>query len=233
MTSVFWNTLFFSYLPYAALAVLIFGVMARFGYYNRSIQATSTQLIDNGPMLKWGSFLWHYGIVLVLLGHIFGLLTPPRFYEWLITPAQKRVLAISMGLFFGAVAAVGLVILTVRRFTNRAVSVNSTFQDKWILVWLLAQIGLGLTCTIQVTQQPLADYLAFDDWAQGIVTFQPDAWRYIANADLVHKLHIINGFLIFMAFPFSKLMHFMVFPANYLWRRGQQLVWRRGSRFPD
>ena len=227
INSTFWNTLFLCYLPYMAIAVMVVGAIARYRYLGKTIQATSTQFIDNGPMIKVGSYLWHYGIILVLLGHIFGLLTPMKLYELVMTPETKRILAISMGLLFGTMAFVGGVILAVRRFCNPAVSVNSTFQDKWILVWLLGQIGLGLACTMQVIDEPLSSYISFDNWAQGLVTFHPDAWKYIADADLLHKLHIVDGFLIFLVFPFSKLMHFIVFPVNYLWRRGRQIVWRR------
>lgn len=230
--NVFWNTLFLEYLPYASLAVLFFGIVTRFVFYNRSIQATSTQLIDNDMALKVGSYMWHYGIVMVLLGHIFGLLTPMWMYDWFMSPATKRILAISLGSIFGLSALCGLMILTARRFFNANVSVNSTFQDKYILLWLMAQVILGLSATGCSAFGSLANYLSFDSWAQGLVTFQPDVWEYIAGSKLVYKLHIVNGFLIFMFFPYSKLMHFLVFPVQFIWRKGQQIVWKR-NRFNE
>nr|QCB64996.1 nitrate reductase gamma subunit [uncultured bacterium] len=229
LLNVFWDTLLFEYLPYASLAVLFFGIVTRFVFFNKSIQATSTQLIDNSMSLKVGSFLWHYGIVFVLLGHIFGLLTPMWMYDWFMTPAFKRMLAISLGSTFGLMALCGLMILTVRRFCNPNVSANSTFQDKYILLWLMVQIILGLSSTACSAVGSLANYLDFDSWAQGLVTFKPDAWEYIAGVKLVYKLHIVNGFLIFFAFPYSKLVHFLVFPAQFLWRKGQQIVWKRDT----
>lgn len=231
--NVFWNTLLFEYLPYAALAVLVFGTVTRFAFCNRSIQATSTQILDNDFAFKVGSFMWHYGIVMVLLGHIFGLLTPMWMYDWFMSPATKRALAISLGSFFGFSALIGLLILMARRFFNANISVNSTFQDKYILVWLFVQIVLGLSSTACSATGSLANYLSFDSWAQGLLIFKPEAWEYIAGAQLVYKMHIVNGFLIFMFFPYSKLMHFLVFPAQFLCRKGQQIVWKRNSTQHD
>jgi len=90
-------------------------------------------------------------------------------------------------------------------------------KDKDIL-WgsLLLQIALGLWGTYITTRSPIGDYVAMEDWAQGIIVFQPDSWKYIANADWVYKLHIINGFLIFIIFPFTKLMHMVMVPVNFV-----------------
>jgi len=33
--------------------------------------------------------------------------------------------------------------------------------------------------------------------------------------DWVYKLHLINGFLIIILFPFTKLMHMVMVPINF------------------
>lgn len=223
----FWHILLFEYVPYICLTVLIFGTVVKFAVCNDRIQATSTQLIDNDLAFKWGINLWHYGILLVFLGHFFGLLTPLWAYDWLMTPAFKRILAIGLGLAFGSIAFIGLLIVAARRFFNDAVSINSRFGDKFIVIWLLIQVGLGLAATSMVIPEPLQAYLDCDFWAQGIITFQPDAWWWLQNSDLIVKMHIVDGFLIFAFFPFSKLMHFLVAPVQYILRCGKQLVYRR------
>lgn len=225
----FWNIFLFEYVPYMCLAVLIFGTVTRFALYNKSIQATSTQFIDNDLAMRWGINLWHYGIILVFLGHVFGLLTPMWAYDWLITPAFKRILAIGLGLAFGITAFIGLLIVAARRFFNSAVSINSSFGDKFIVLWLLVQVGLGIAATSMVIPEPLQAYLDCDFWAQGIITVQPDSWWYLSSANLIVKMHIVDGFLIFAFFPFSKLMHSLIAPVQYLLRRGRQIVLRRSA----
>lgn len=223
----FWNILLLEFLPYIALTMLVFGSFTRVMLFRPTVQATSTQFLDNSRMFRLGVFLFHYGIVFVFLGHVFGLLTPEWMYDWLFSPAFKRLMAIVMGSVFGIMALVGMTILTIRRFENEPVSATSSLQDKWIDVWLLLQIALGLCCTIVSATHSLANYLTFDSWAQGICTFDADSWKYIANCNPFYKMHIVNGFLIFLVFPYSKLVHFLATPLGYLVRFGQQLVWSR------
>ncbi len=221
------NEILLQFLPYIALTVVIFGTLTRIIFFRASIQATSTQALDNGRMFKLGIYLFHYGIVFVFLGHIFGLLTPECLYDWLFSPAFKRILAIGLGGFFGAMAFVGMMLLTIRRFADGPVSVTSSLQDKYIDVWLLLQIGLGLGCTVLSACGSLANYLSFDDWAQGLVVFKSAPWEYISHCNPLYKIHIVNGFLIFLVFPYSKLIHFVATPLGYLLRWGQQKVWIR------
>ena len=39
------------------------------------------------------------------------------------------------------------------------------------------------------------------------------------------KLHIINAFLIITVFPFTRLVHILVVPNPYLWRKTQVVLW--------
>ena len=209
------NNFFLGYLPYVALTVLATGLIYRTIRRNNTIQASSSQFISNDKSLRWGSTLFHYAILLVLLGHILGLLTPEWLYNWFMTNETKRLLAILMGSISGAAALVGITLLVVRRFSNKRVWATSKIQDYVIVVLLLVQISLGLWCTYITSQSSLEDYMAMEYWAQGIFIFEPDSWKYIADADLIYKLHIVNGFLIFIIFPFTKLMHMIMVPVLY------------------
>ena len=202
-------------MPYVALTVLATGLIYRTIRRNNTIQASSSQFISNDKSLRWGSTLFHYAILLVLLGHILGLLTPEWLYNWFMTNETKRLLAILMGSISGAAALVGITLLVVRRFSNKRVWATSKIQDYVIVVLLLVQISLGLWCTYITTQSSLEDYMAMEYWAQGIFIFEPDSWKYIADADLIYKIHIVNGFLIFIIFPFTKLMHMIMVPIHY------------------
>ena len=209
------NNFFLGYLPYVALTVLATGLIYRTIRRNNTIQASSSQFISNDKSLRWGSTLFHYAILLVLLGHILGLLTPEWLYNWFMTNETKRLLAILMGSISGAAALMGITLLVVRRFSNKRVWATSKIQDYVIVVLLLVQISLGLWCTYITTQSSLEYYMAMEYWAQGIFIFEPDSWKYIADADLIYKLHIVNGFLIFIIFPFTKLMHMIMVPVLY------------------
>ena len=122
------NVFFFVYLPYLAIGFFIAGLAYRVMNDNRNIQALSTQFLRNDKMLKWGSNLFHYAIIFVLIGHIIGLLTPEPLYDWLISNETKRLLAITMGCASGIVALVGICLLMMRRFTDARVRANSSME---------------------------------------------------------------------------------------------------------
>lgn len=217
--SAFLNNLFLGYFPYMATAVMIAGLIYRRAVSDRTIEAPSTQLLgEDGPLMK-SSILFHYAILLVLAGHIFGLLTPPALYRWLMTDDTKRWLAVGLGSMSGLAALLGITLLLIRRLRNPRVRANSSFQDYFIPLWLIVQIVLGLMGTYHTAHAPLENYRALDEWAQALVCFRPEAWRYIAHADIVYKLHIVNGFLIFILFPYTKLIHLIVAPVRYFFKR--------------
>ena len=58
---------------------------------------------------------------------------------------------------------------------------------------------------------------------------------YVAAMPLLVKLHIINAWLIIAYFPFTRLLHVLVAPFPYLWRKRQVVLWndnRKTKRIP-
>jgi len=62
-----------------------------------------------------------------------------------------------------------------------------------------------------------------------LFTFSPDA-SYIAAMPMLVKLHIINAWLIIAFFPFTRLIHVLVVPNPYLWRKTQVVLWHRDRK---
>ena len=163
------HTFLFQYLPYIAGALFVCGVTYRIAAQGNTVQAYSTQFLSNDPLLKWGSNLFHIGIILVFFGHIFGLLAPEWSYDWLITNEQKRKLAIVMGSGAGLITLVGICLLTLRRFTNSRVVANSHFGDYLFVVLIFLQIVTGLMGTVETVGSDLDHYMNLDRWAQGLL----------------------------------------------------------------
>ena len=220
-------TFLFQYLPYIAGTLFVCGVTYRIAAQGKTVQAYSTQFLSNDLMLKWGSNLFHVGIILVFFGHIFGLLAPEWAYDWLITNEQKRQLAIVMGSGAGLITLVGISLLTLRRFTNPNVVANSHFGDYLFVVLIFLQIVTGLLGTVETINSDLEHYMNLDRWAQGLFTFLPEAPDFIVHASLAHKIHILLGFLLVIIFPFTKLMHMVALPVRYLIDYFQRLIKRK------
>lgn len=219
------NNLLFTYLPHIAMAIFWFGLITRFVFANKSIQARSTQLLAN-KNVKLASNLFHLGIVMVFFGH-FTLFIPEEVYHLLMTTETKRIIALTMGSVFGLMAFAGLILLLNRRTTDPRIKFNTGFHDYFILVLLFAETLLGLTSVATTASSTVAEYAALGQWAQKVITFQPDAGTVLAGHSLLYKLHITIGLLIFMIFPYTKLMHMLVLPVAYFFRSGYQLVRRK------
>ena len=196
----------FSVYPYICLSVFLMGSLARFDRDQYTWKSDSSQLLRKGQ-LKWGSNLFHAGILFLFFGHSVGLLTPHWVYEPFITPAQKQLLAIIAGGVAGFFCFIGLTLLLHRRIFDPRIRLTSHRTDLMILVILWVQLVLGLvTLPFSLGHTDGSVMLQLSAWAQGIVTLQPDA-GHIAGLDWPYLVHLVLGMTIFLLFPFSRLVH--------------------------
>lgn len=220
------NNLLFTYLPHIAMTLFWFGVITRIVKTSKSLQAESSQFLSKKGQ-RWGGNLFHYGIILVFIGHFTGLFTPEHFYHLFMTTATKKTLAVIMGSVFGTAAFAGISILLFRRIRDKRIRINSSAADILLILLLLVEMGLGLASIFISAESSVENYAALGLWAQKVITFQPDAGSVILGHSLIYKSHIVIGLFIFMVFPYTKLMHMFVMPIAYFFRSSYQMV-RRG-----
>jgi nitrate reductase gamma subunit len=197
----------FGIYPYVALSVFFAGSLLRFDREQYTWKSDSSQLL-RARELRWGSNLFHIGVLFIFFGHLIGLLAPHWSYGWLATAGQKQLLAMVTGGIAGGLGIAGLTLLIHRRVADPRIWSNTRGWDIAILVIFWLQLALGLT-TIPLSGQHLdgAMMLKFTEWAQRIVTFRGGAAEFIIGAPLVFKLHIFLGLTIFLVFPFTRLVH--------------------------
>ncbi len=197
---------FFNVYPYVCLSVFFMGSLARFDRDQYTWKSDSSQMLRTGT-LRWGSNLFHIGILFLFFGHAVGLLTPHGVYAPFITPGQKQLLAVTAGGIAGAVCFVGLTLLLHRRLFDERIRLTSHRTDIAILLILWSQLVLGLvTLPFSLGHSDGGTMLVLADWAQRIVTFRPDASGLVA-LDWPFKAHMVLGMTIFLLFPFSRLVH--------------------------
>lgn len=219
---------FFGIYPYIALFVCIIGCWARFDLSQYTWKTGSSQMLSDGYM-RIASNLFHVGILVVLMGHLVGMLTPHAIYHHFISTANKQLLAVVVGGVFGFIALIGLLMLTYRRFTDPRISATSSFGDKALLVILLAQLIMGLgTISSTIHHMDGAQMVKLADWAQHLTIFNPIyAAEQVEGASLIYRLHMILGITIILITPFTRLIHIISAPIWYIGRR-YQIVRERG-----
>jgi nitrate reductase gamma subunit len=197
----------FQVYPYVCFVVFIVGSLIRFDQAQYSWKSDSSQMLRTGS-LRWGSNLFHVGILFLFFGHLVGLFTPHSVYGPFISAPTKQMLAVVAGGVAGLVCFIGLTLLLHRRLFDARIRYTSHFTDIAVLVVLWIQLVVGLI-TLPYSWQH-ADgsvMLVLADWAQRIVTLRPVDATALATLPWPYLFHIVFGVTIFLLLPFSRLVH--------------------------
>lgn len=201
------DTLLFGYYPYICLSVFLLGSLIRFDRDQYTWKSDSSQLLRAGQ-LRWGSNLFHVGVLFLFFGHTVGMLTPHALYAGLISAGAKQVLAMVSGGIAGTMGFIGICLLLHRRLADPRIRLNSKTSDIVLLILLWLQLALGLG-TIPLSAHHLdgSMMLLLADWAQHIVTFRGGAAEMLTGVSWVFRTHMFLGMTIFLVFPFTRLVH--------------------------
>ncbi|MGZ9097492.1 MAG: respiratory nitrate reductase subunit gamma [Micavibrio sp.] len=222
------NFFLFQIFPYISLSILILGSIVRFDRDPYTWRSKSSQILRK-KQLYWGSILFHVGILVVLAGHVVGLMTPIAIFDFMhISHGFKQILAMTVGGIAGIFCLIGLIMLLHRRLFDPRIRANSSFSDIMVLVLLLVQLLLGLG-GIPISMQHLDGHemVKFMNWVQYIVTFRGGAADFVSDVHIIFKLHLVLGMLLFVVWPFTRLVHVWSAPVFYVFRRQYQIVRRR------
>lgn len=201
------DTLLFGIYPYVCLTVFFVGSWIRFDRDQYTWKSDSSQLLRAGS-LRWGSNLFHVGVLFLFFGHTVGMLTPHFVYEHFMSAGAKQMMAMVSGGAAGLMGFIGLSILLHRRLSDDRIRATSKTSDILILVLLWLQLALGLA-TIPLSAQHLdgSMMMRLAEWGQRIVTFRSGAVELLTGAGWIFKTHMFLGMSIFLIFPFTRLVH--------------------------
>ncbi|WAZ26412.1 respiratory nitrate reductase subunit gamma [Streptomyces cinnabarinus] len=206
-------------LPYVVLAVFVLGHVWRYRYDKFGWTTRSSQLYE-GRLLSIGSPLFHFGVLMVLLGHIAGLVIPESWTEAAgISEDVYHVFALTLGVIAGIATVGGLAILIYRRRTVGPVFSATTRNDKAMYVSLTVTIVLGLSAT--VAANALGGGYNYREtispWFRSVFYLQPDP-HLMSEAPVLFQLHAASALLLFAFWPFTRLVHMLTAPLGYVTR---------------
>jgi nitrate reductase gamma subunit len=205
-------------IPYICLTIFVVGHFWRYRYDKFGWTTRSSQLYED-RLLRWGSPLFHFGILFVFLGHVMGLGVPKAWTEAVgITEGMYHVMAVSLGALAGFGTIVGMAILIYRRRTIGPVFSATTPMDKVMYFFLALVIVLGLWNTVASNILGHYDYReSVSVWFRGIFYFdlQPEL---IAGSPIGFQAHALTAFILFALWPFTRLVHVFSAPLGYFTR---------------
>lgn len=224
MFSATLDLLLFAVLPYVAMVVFFLATVGR--YWNRpfSYSSYSSQFLEN-RFHFWAVVPFHYGILTVFAGHLLAFLVPRSILAWNAQPLRLYILEAS-ALAAGLLTLVGLVGIIVRRFSDSKVRMVTSHMDWTVYSLLLLQVVTGVLVAVFHPWGASWFAAAASPYLWSLVTFSPD-FAFISGLPWLVKLHIGGAFALFAVFPFSRLVHILVVPNPYLWRRPQVVRWYR------
>jgi len=209
-------------LPYLAFAIFFIVTIQRYRQQTFTYSSLSSQLLENKKHF-WGMVPFHYGILAVIVGHVVAFAIPRAVLAWNGRPLRLYILEVS-ALICGILALVGLVSAIGRRLSNSKVRVVTTVPD-WVLLGLLMfQIFSGIHIAIFTGWGSSWFAAAATPYLRSLLTFSPEI-SYLTEMPWMVRLHIVNAFILIAFFPFTRLVHILVVPNMYLWRRTQVVRW--------
>jgi nitrate reductase gamma subunit len=187
----------------------------KFGWTTRSSQLYESRL------LRLASPLFHFGILVVIIGHLIGLVIPESWTTTLgLSERGYHVQAVTLGGIAGVCTLVGVVLLIYRRRTTGPVFMATTKNDKTMYVVLVAAILAGLSTTLLGSGVVGAEHNyreTVSPWFRSIFVLQPDA-DSMSEAPFAFQLHTLIGMVLFALWPFTRLVHAFSAPIAYLFR---------------
>jgi nitrate reductase gamma subunit len=227
MTNPFVNQLLFIVFPYLAMFIFFLATILRYRLSPYSYSSLSSQFLENQRHF-WALVPFHYGIVFVLTGHVVAFLLPQQILAWNSRPLRLYILE-TTALVFGLLTVVGLLGAIARRLTVSKVRKVTNGFDWVVLAMLLAQVLLGVSVAVFHPWGSAWFAAAISPYLWSLVRFNPDL-GYVAMLPVAVKAHIVLAYAIIGVTPFTRLVHILVVPNPYLWRRTQVVRWYRAPK---
>lgn len=172
----------------------------------------------NRDTLGLASLLLHWGLLLVLLGHVAGLFggvlgseATIRFFYW-------------SALIGGFGVLVGSAIALYRRLAVPEVRAMSQADDYVVHLFLIPIVALAL---YQVLAQRIFG-IAYNasSWFASLWRLSPQP-ELMDSVSFITKLHVFLALTFLAYFPFTKLVHVWTYPVNYFVRPYQSMRTQR------
>ncbi len=217
-----YNNFIFIGLPYAALLVFLVGSIIRYRTQPFSVSSLSSQILES-RILYWGSHAFHIGIVTLFFGHLIGFLFPKSIISFTGQPTRLLIIEIS-AFAFGLLSLFGIVTLIYRRIAVARLKNVTSKMDIVVYTLILIQVVTGLWIAYFDRWGSAWFAISLAPYLKSVFLFSPN-YEAVAAMPMSIKLHIASAFVFVAMVPFTRLMHFLVYPFVYITRAYQFVIW--------
>jgi nitrate reductase gamma subunit len=216
------NFMLFAVFPYSMILIFFIGTIYRYRKSGFQVSSLSSQFLET-KKLFWGSTPFHWGLLFLFFGHLIAFVIPSAVLAW--NGHSWRLLILEISSFgFALCTILGLILLTRRRLMSKRLMMVTSRADLLVYAVLFLQLitGLGTAYFVRWGSSWFAGVLT--PYLRSLFVFNPNI-DAVSSMPIWIQLHIISAFFIIGLIPFTRFMHFMVAPIDYIWRRYQLVLW--------
>ncbi|MDA3905253.1 MAG: respiratory nitrate reductase subunit gamma [Bacteroidales bacterium] len=221
------NNFLFIALPYAALLIMLVGTIYMYRNHSFKFSALSSQFLE-GKSLHRGSRPFHWGIIALFFGHLIGFLFPTAVMAWNGVPIRLIILEVA-ALAFAIAFFYGLIILIVRRLNNERVKIVTSKMDIYVFAVLLVQVITGIWIAYFFRWGSNWYAASIVPYLRSLFVFSPEI-ASIAALPIMVKVHIVTAYIFVGMIPFTRYVHFLVYPFKFIYRPVQVVIWNWDRR---
>lgn len=225
--STYLDVVLLAVLPYVAIVLFLVGTVHRYRKETFTYSSLSSQLLENRQHF-WAVVPFHYGIITVLTGHLVAFLVPRQLLLFNSRPLRLYILEVS-ALIFGITTLISLLAIVARRFTDPRVRVVTSRADWVLYAMLLVQVFTGVYVAVFHRWGSAWFAASASPYLWSLLKLHPDI-AVVAAMPFLVKVHIVNAWIVIAFFPFTRLVHILVVPNQYLFRKRQVVRWYRRPR---
>ena len=186
------------------------------------VSSLSSQFLESKELF-YGSRPFHWGIIFLFFGHLVAFLFPRSVIIWDSVPVRLIILEV-VAFGFGLAVLFGLIMFIIRRLKHRKLLMVTTKMDGFVYLILSTQVvsGLWVACFARWGSAWFPTVLT--PYLRSLFIFDPDI-AAVAALPLSVQIHIISAFVLIGMIPFTRFVHFLVYPFTYFTRPYQYVIW--------
>lgn len=219
------NEFLYGVLPYIALTIFVGGTIVRYTVFERNWTTKSSEFLSKHD-LKWAGPIFHIGLLMAFGGHCIGILVPKFVTEAAGTDEHMyHMISLAGGLPAAVLFLGGFLWLMKRRFAGSdRMAVNTSSMDKVLYLVLFLTILSGTIGTLSNIPGDFDYRESISPWFRSVLMLQPDI-TLMEHVPPVFQFHMLMWMMTAILFPFTRLVHCLSFPFEYLFR--SNIIYRK------
>jgi nitrate reductase gamma subunit len=217
-----WDNFLFIGLPYAVIVIVLVGTIFRYRAFGFKVSSLSSQFLESRELFL-GIRPFHWGIITLFFGHLIGFLFPKSVMLFGRVPWRLFIIE-SAALGFGFLTLYGLLMLIIRRAKHNRLMAVTSRMDILVYVILAVQVISGIWIALTARWGSVWFAATLVPYIKSVFLLSPDI-AAISAMPLSVKIHTVSAFVLIGIIPFTRFMHFLVYPFTYIGRPYQIVIW--------